>query len=189
MSTHPLVLSSTFPRKGLLACPPSLPSIIVESTLSFSSSPSDLAKVRLLPTLALFHFMIWTDGSFPFGKCDLAYLPTAFPGALRPFPSFWQDRYTQVFPLKSAPFCKLSAGLGSTNKSAISLLSSFYLTHATLFLTPSFLLPQILWQICLLFSLVLSGYNGSSDTHSTRGTTRLMRWSGGSATRALCNPL
>ena len=41
----------------------------------------------------------------------------------------------------------LFAGLGSTNKSAISLLSSSYLTLATLFSLPSFLFPQSLWQI------------------------------------------
>ena len=34
----------------------------------------------------------------------------------------------QFFPLKPAPFCTLFAGLGSTNKSAISLFFSYYLT-------------------------------------------------------------
>ena len=47
------------------------------------------------------------------------------------------------------PFCTLFAGLGSTNKSSISLLllsdSHFVLT--TRFSPPSFLLSQTLWQI------------------------------------------
>ena len=71
------------------------------------------------------------------------------------------------------PFCTLFAGLGSTNQSAISRLFSSYLTLA-LSSPPSFLLSQTLWQICLL-SPVLSGYNGSTDTHFYRGTTQLAR--------------
>ena len=46
-----------------------------------------------------------------------------------PFPSH-QAHYAHVFPLKSAPFCKVFAGLGRTNKSAISFLFSYYLTLA-----------------------------------------------------------
>ena len=42
--------------------------------------------------------------------------------ALRPLSSFWKAQYVQVFPLKPAPFCKLSTGLGSTNNSATFLL-------------------------------------------------------------------
>ena len=44
--------------------------------------------------------------------------------ALRPLFPFRQVQYVQVFPLKPAPFCTLFAGLGNTNKSAISLLLS-----------------------------------------------------------------
>ena len=51
----------------------------------------------------------------------------------------------KFFSLKSAPLCKVFAGLGSTNKPATSLLSSSYLTLA-LSSPPSFLLPQSLWQ-------------------------------------------
>ena len=50
------------------------------------------------------------------------YLPTALFVALRlPF-LFQQAQYVQVFPLKPAPFCKVFAGLDSTNESATSLL-------------------------------------------------------------------
>ena len=59
---------------------------------------------------------------------------------------FRQAQYVQVFPLKPALFCTLFAGLGSTNKSAIFLLFSYYLTLA-LFSPPSFVLSQTLWQI------------------------------------------
>ena len=44
--------------------------------------------------------------------------------------------------LKPAPFHKLFAGLGSTNKSATSILFYYFVTPATL----SFLLRQSLWQ-------------------------------------------
>ena len=92
-----------------------------------------LAKVRLSPTLSLSHLMIWYSGQtalllFLLAKAAPAYLPSAVSVALRPlFPS-QQAQYLQVFPLKHAPFCTLFAGLGSTNNSAISLLSSSYLT-------------------------------------------------------------
>ena len=69
--------------------------------------------------------------------------------ALRPLFPFRQAQYAQVFPLKPAPFCTLFAGLGSTNKSAISLLLLSYpcFVLATLSSPPSFLLSQTLWQI------------------------------------------
>ena len=69
--------------------------------------------------------------------------------ALRPLFPFRQAQYAQVFPLKPAPFCTLFAGLGSTNKSAISLLllSDPRSILATLSSPPSFLLSQTLWQI------------------------------------------
>ena len=78
-----------------------------------------------------------------------AYLPTALSVALRPLFPFRQAQYVQVFPLKPAPFCTLFAGLGSTNKSAISLLllSDSRSVLATLSSPPSFLSSQTLWQI------------------------------------------
>ena len=59
------------------------------------------------------------------------------------FPS-QQPQYAQVSLLKPAPFCNLFAGLGSTNKSATSPLSS-YLTLA-LSSFPSFFLLKSPWQ-------------------------------------------
>ena len=101
-------------------------------------------------------------------KAALAYLPTAFSVALRPlFPS-QQVQYAQVFLLKPAPFCKLLAGLGSTNKSATSHFSSFYLTLALSF-PPCPLLHLSFYlnlfgrsgRNCFLSRNILSGYNGS----------------------------
>ena len=86
-------------------------------------------------------------------KTGLRYLPTALSVASRPPFSFQQDQYAQVFPLKPAPSCTLFAGLGSTNKSAISLflLSDSRSVLATLFSPSCFLLPQSLSET--VFSL------------------------------------
>ena len=104
-------------------------------------------------------FMIWYSGQTALfhsllAKTALAYLPTALSVASRPlFPS-QQAQYAQVFALKPAPFCKLFAGLGSTNKSATSLLllSDSRSLLATLFSPPFFLLPQSLSET--VFSLL-----------------------------------
>ena len=90
--------------------------------------------------MALFHFIL--------AKAAPAFLPTALSVALRPLFPFRQAQYAQVFPLKPAPFCTLFAGLGNTNKSAISLLlSDSRSVLATLSSPPSFLLSETLWQI------------------------------------------
>ena len=127
----------------------------MESTLSTPCSCSDpltLAKVRLSPTLTLSPFMIWRFGQtalFLLVRAAPAFLPTALSVALRPLFPFRQVQYVQVYPLKPAPFCTLFAGLGSTNKSAISLLllSDSRSVLATLFFSTFFLSSQTLWQI------------------------------------------
>ena len=119
----------------------------MESTLSSPSSRSDTplycqgTALAYLDSLPPYDLLIWTNGSVPFsfGKGGLTYLPTAFFVALRLVLSFYQAQYVQVFPLKPAPFCKLFGGLGSTSKSATSLLllsDSRYLL-ATLSSSPS----------------------------------------------------
>ena len=128
--------------------------------------------------------MIWYSGQttlflFLLTKAALAFLPSALSVALRPLFPFRQALYVQVSLLKPEPICTLFADLGSTNKSAISLLFSSYLTLA-MSSPPSFLLPQTLWQIWQELSPpVLSGYNGSLNTRFFRGTTRLMSWPDG----------
>ena len=82
--------------------------------------------MRLSLTLILsppYDLVLWTDGSvcFLFGKdgsgvlnnCSLCGTEATL---------FQQAQYPQVFLLKPATFCKLFAGLGSSNKSSISLL-------------------------------------------------------------------
>ena len=118
--------------------------------------PLTLAKVRLSPILTLSHLMIWYSGQtalflFLLARAALAFLPTALCVALRPLFPFQQAQYVQVFPLKPAPFCTLFAGLGSTNKSGISLLFSYYLT-LVLSSPPS----QTLWQIWQKLSFLFS---------------------------------
>ena len=103
---------------------------------------------------------------------------------LRPLFPFQQTQCAQVFPLKPVPFCKLYAGLGSTNKSASSLLllSDSCSVLPTLSSSPSFLLPQTLWQIWQeLSSLCFCSIRLQwiPDTRFSRKTTRLMSWPDG----------
>ena len=75
------------------------------------------------------------------------------------------------------PFCGLFAGLGSTGRSAISLLLSDPCSVlTTLSSPPSFLLPPSLWPICHLSPPVFSGCNGSPDTRFSWAVTRLVIW-------------
>ena len=192
-STHPLMLPSSSPREALLACPlfPSwnLPSFTVEFTLSSPCSCSDLPLSRqgaVLAHLDSLPLMIWYYGQtalffFLLTKAAPAYLPTALFVALRPLFPFRQTQYVQVFPLKPATFCTLFAGLGGTNKSATSLLFSYYLTPVLSSL-PCLLLHLFSYlklcgrsgRNCLLSPPVRSDYNESPDTRFSRVTTRLM---------------
>ena len=132
--------------------------------------------------------MIWYSGLTTLfllllAKAALAYLPTALSVALRPLFPFQQDQYVPVFLLKPAPFCMLFAGLGSTIKSAISLLFFSYLT-LVLSSPPCPLLHLSIYlklcgrsgRNCLLYPPVLSNYNWSPNTRFSRGTTQLMSW-------------
>ena len=166
--THPCFLLLLLGRLFLLA----LPFLLGIYLLSLRSPPFplqapalipfSLAKVRASPTLTLSSLMIWYSvltALFLLAKTAPAYLPTALSVALRLLFPFQQTQYVQVFPLKPAPFCTLFAGLGSTNKSATSLLllSDSGSVLATLSSPPSFLLPETLWQIWQeLFSLSCS---------------------------------
>ena len=135
--------------------------------------------------------MIWYSGQtalffFLLVRAAPAFLPTALSVALRPLFPFRQAQYVQVFPLKPAPFCTLFAGLGSTNKSAISLLFSSCLALVLslppcplLHLSYNLILCGRSGRNCLLSPPVVLGYNGSPDTRFYRGTTRLMSWPDG----------
>ena len=98
------------------------PSAEEYSSLSLSSAA---VLLTFLPVNAL--FTIWCSEKtalflYFWAREALVYLPTALFVALMPPFSFQQAQYVQVFPLKPAPSCKLSAGLRSTNKSVTSLL-------------------------------------------------------------------
>ena len=167
------------------------PPFIVESTLFSLCSRSDphfLTKVQLSLTLTFSPLTTWCSELmalflFLLAKAALAFFPTALFVALRPLFLFQHPQYAQVSLLKSAPFCTLFSGLGSTNKSAASLLFSFYLTLALS--SPFYSLLHLSFyhnlsgrsgRNCRLSSLALSGYNGSPDICFSRGTTRLMTW-------------
>ena len=99
-------------------------------------------------------------------------LPTTHFVALRPSLPFRQAQYVQVSPLKPAPFCRVFAGPGSTNKSAISLLRLSLCSR------------QLSGRNFLLVLPVLPSYNGSPHSRLTQETTRLMSWPDGE--RYLC---
>ena len=157
------MLPFTSSREALLACPPSspsnLPSFIVEFTLSFSCSRSDLPLSRQGAALAHFislpphHLVLWIDGTvrFPFGKggsgvfanCSLCSIETAFSFSACPVCSSF-----------SAEACAILKALCSSWHhqhvcyfSSLLLLSDTRFVLATLSSPPSFLLPQTLWQI------------------------------------------
>ena len=194
------MLPSTSSRDALLAFRDApfplwnLPSFTVKSTLSspcFCSNPLPLAKVRLSLTLTLSSLMTWCFGQtalfcFLLARAAPAYLPSALSMALRPLFPFRQAQYLQVFLLKLAPFCTLFAGLGSTNKPAISLLFPYYLI-LVLFLPPCLSLHLSFYlKLCgrsgrnyLLSPPVLSDCNGSPETRFSWEMTRLMSWPDG----------
>ena len=139
--------------------------------------------MRLSPTLTLSSLVIWYSEQtalffFVLERASPAYLPeTVLSVALRPLFPFQQAQYVQVFPLKPAPFCTLFAGLGSTNKSAASLLllSNSRSVLSYIFSSTSNSVADLAGTV--FFSpRVLSDYNGSPDTRFSRGTTRLMIW-------------
>ena len=146
------MLSSTSTKEALLACPLfapwNLPFFSVESTLSSSCSRSDPlsrqgAAFAHLDSLPPHDLVLWTDGSvlFPFGKGGFGKLANCSLCGTEATLSF------SAGPVHSS-FCTLFAGLGSTNKSATSLLllSDSRSVLALLFSSPSFLLSQTLLQ-------------------------------------------
>ena len=164
MSTLLLMLFPTFPREALLvssSCPLwNPPFTTVESTLSsrcyrFGPPSLSLSLAKML-SLTLSHLTIWTDCSlpFPFGKGSFANCSLS--GA-KPF--------SAVCSSYSAKACTILQALGSTNKSAISFLLSFYL--------------KLSGRNCVFPLLLLSSCNGSPDTHFFRTMTRLKSWLGG----------
>ena len=148
-----------FPRRfSLLALPPwNPPSLTVESLLSFPCSrfvpflSRQGAALTHLVSLSPYDLVICTDGSVPLsfgvgGSGILANCSLCGTEATLSFSAGNFHQYAQVFPLKPAPFCKLFANLGGTNKTAAFLLSDSCSVLNTLSSPPSFLLPQSLWK-------------------------------------------
>ena len=144
---------------------------------------SPFSPAALFTSLTLNSLLtIWCSGQTALflsflAKAALAYWPTAFSVVLRPLFSFQQAQHAQVFPLKPAPFRKLFAGLGSTNKSATALLFS-YLIFALSSLS-SFLLPQSLWQelsSLSSFTLKLQWVHRHSFLLRNHSANKLARW-------------
>ena len=200
--THPLMLPSTFPRKALLAYPPSPPwnlsFFTVKSTLFSQCSRSDPPLSRQgaafphLDSLPSHDLVLWTDGSvpFPFGKHGFGILAN----------------------------CSLCGTEASLSFSAVPECSSFYpeacailqdlcwsrhrkhqqVCHFSyLILCPRHLVFSIFpfTSIFLrrsgrncLFSFVLSRYIGSLGTRFMWGTTQLMSWPDGKRLGALLTP-
>ena len=107
-----------------------------------------LAKVRLSPTSTLspsHDLVFWKDGFVPFafGKGGSSVLANCSLCGTEAILSFSAGPVCSSFSAEVCAICTLFAGLGSTNKSAISLLFSYYLT-LVLSSPPSFLLSQTL---------------------------------------------
>ena len=102
----PFLLGTFLPSLQSIPFPLQAPALILLS----------LAKVQLFLTLS--DLTIWWSGqTVSFGilaNCSLCGTEVTL--------SFSTCHYDLVFTLKPTPFCKVSAGLGSTNKSAASFL-------------------------------------------------------------------
>ena len=164
------MLFPTFPREALLvssSCPLwNPPSTTVESTLSsrcyrFGPPSLSLLFAKML-SLTLSHLTIWTDCSLPFLFGKGSFANCSLSGA-KSFSAVCSQRY--VCSSYSAKAWTILQALGSTNKSAISFLLSFYL--------------KLSGRNCVFPLLLLSSYNGSPDTHFFRTMTRLKSWLGG----------
>ena len=123
--------------------------------------PFSLAKVRFSLTLFLSHFIIgdldrWL---FSFWQRHLSRFWQLTLSGTEATLSFSAGQVHLNFSLKPAPFCKLIAGLGSTNTSAIfSVTFGLSLLHCPFRL--SFYL-KLSGRSSLFSSPVLSGYNKS----------------------------
>ena len=109
--------------------PWNLLSFTMELSLSTPHSRSDAllshqgATFAHLDSLSSHDLVIWTDASVPFFSTeDPASLRTVHLVVLRPAFRVRKTQCEQVSPMRPAPFCKLSHGLGSINRFATSLL-------------------------------------------------------------------
>ena len=149
-----------------------------------------LAKVRLSPILilsSLRDLVLWTDGSVPlhFGRRGSGVLANCFLCGTKVTLSFSAGPVCPSFSAEACVILHKIAGLGSTNKSADSLLF-FYLTRVLSSL-PCPLLHHFSYlklcgrsgRNCLVSPSVLSDYDGSPDICFSRRMTWLTSWADG----------
>ena len=151
------MLPSTSCREALLACPPpsswNLLSLIVESTISFPCSRSDLPLSRqgaALAHLDSLSLMIWHSGLtalflFLLAKAAPAFLPTALSVTPRPLLSFTSFSAEACAILHA--LCWSRQHQQVSHFSFLLLLSDSRSVLTTLSSPPSFLLSQTLRQI------------------------------------------
>ena len=157
------MLPSTSSREAFLACPPfppwNLPSFTVESTLISPCSRSDPPLSRLgaalahLDSLPPHDLVLWTDGfvSFSFGKGGSGVLANCSLCGTEAHLSFSAGPVCSSF---SAEACAILHALWWSRQhqqvchfSSLLLLSDSRSVLAALSSSPSFHLPQTLWQI------------------------------------------
>ena len=144
--------------------------------------------MRLVPTLTLSLLTIlWLERIalllFLSAKEVSPSLPTAYFVALRPPFPIRQVRCVDTFLLKSAPFCMLLAGLGTTNITAPSLsfssrtlilsLLRFLLLRPSFYFTLSDISDE---NYPFPLPLLLSGYRGFPVNYFSRKMTLLISW-------------
>ena len=164
----------TAPMEALLACPPSLSSL-EPPFLHCVVQPFPLHALAHLDSFPL-RLVLWTDGSvsFPFGKTGSGVLHNCSLCDTKATLSFSAGPVCSSFSAEACAILQALWWLGSTNKSATSLLPDSRSVLTTLSSPPSFLLLQSLAET--VFSPVLSGHNESSDTRFSLEMTQLMSW-------------
>ena len=153
----------------------------MESTLSSSCSRSDPLLSRHLDSLPPHDLVLWTDGSFPFGKGGSGVLANCSLCGTEATLSFSAGPVCSSF---SAEACAILHALCWSRQhqqvcdfSSVLLLSDSFCSRRPV-LSCYLKLCGRSGRNCL-HSPVLSSYNGSPDTHFYRETTRLMSWPDG----------
>ena len=153
-STHPLMFPSIYPIEALLACPPfppwNLPSFTVEST-HFSPCSRQGAALAHLDFLPPHDLILWTDGSFPFGKGGSSVLANCSLCGTEATLSFSAGPVCSSFSAEACAilhaFCWSRQHQQVCHFSSLLLLFDSPSVLPTLFFPLSFLLSQTLWKI------------------------------------------
>ena len=185
--THSCFLLLVLGRLFFLALPVllyNLPSFMVESTPCSRYNPPlsrQGAALAHLDSLSLHDLVLWTDGSVPFlfGKGGSSILTNSSLCGTEATLSFSAGTVCSSF---SAETCAILHALcWSRQHQQVCHFFSLVLSDSRSVLPPCPLLHLSSYlKLCgrsgrnCYLSPVLSGYNGSPDTHFHRGTTRMM---------------